>query len=169
MKLNLYNNYGVYSNQVQAKPNFTGNSVKMVKDLKLANLYGTEVLGKVKLNDELVDVTHTANEFFTLNKNGKMLGFMYMSPRMYEGKTCYSCGELRNESDLKGVGTKLMQIGLKAHKDTGKTGEFRVHDVLMEAEEFYEKLGFVEDTKRAEQWYLPFENEHILENYNGGL
>lgn len=173
MNLNIYNNYNNYNllsaSRTQSSTNFKANSIKMVKDLKLANLYGTDTLGKVKLKDELVDVTHTGNEFFTLNKDGKMLGFMYMSPRMYNGKTCYSCGELRNDSDKKGVGTKLLQIGLKAHKDSGKTGEFRVHDVLLEAEEFYEKLGFVEDVNRAEQWYLPFENEHILEKYNGGL
>lgn len=170
MNLNIYNNYKLLSaSRTQSSPNFKANSVKMVKDLKLANLYGTDILGKVKLNDELVDVTHTANEFFTIKKDGKTLGFMNLSPRMYNGKTCYSCGELRNESDVKGVGTKLMQIGLKAHKDSGKTGEFRVHDVLLEAEDFYEKMGFVEDLKRPEQWYLPFANEHILENYNGGL
>lgn len=151
------------------KPSFCASPVKMVKDMKLSNLYGTEILGKVKLNNELVDVSHTGNEFFTLKKDNKTLGFMVLSPRMYDGKTCYSGAELRNESDIKGVGTKLMQIGLKAHKDSGKTGEFRVHDVLLEAEEFYEKLGFIEDSKRPEQWYLPFENEHILENYNGGL
>ena len=148
---------------------FTSNPIKMVKDLKLANLYGTDVLGKVKLNNELVDVLHSANEFFSLRKGNKSLGYIVLVPRMYGGKTCYSGSELRNLSDEKGVGTKLMQIGLKAHKDSGKTGEFRVHDVLLEAEEFYEKLGFVEDLNRPEQWYLPFENEHILQNYNGGL
>lgn len=161
-----------YQNNTSARQtnlSFTSNPVKMVKDMKLANLYGTSVLGKVNLNGKLVDVTHTGNEFFTLNKNGKSLGFLVLVPRMYNGKTCYSGSELRNLSDEKGVGTKLMQIGFKAHKDSGKTGEFRVHDVLLEAEEFYEKLGFVEDVNRSEQWYLPFENEHILKNYNGGL
>lgn len=148
---------------------FRASPLKLVKDLKLSNLYGSDILGQIKLNGELIDVSHAGNEFFSLRKNNKSLGFMVLSPRMYEGKTCYSCGELRNESDVKGVGTKLMQIGLKAHKDSGKTGEFRVHDVLLEAEEFYEKLGFVEDVKRPEQWYLPFENEHILKGYNGGL
>ena len=55
MNLNIYNNYNLLSaSRTQSSINFKANSVKMVKDLKLANLYGTDILGKVKLNDEFV-------------------------------------------------------------------------------------------------------------------
>lgn len=148
---------------------FKSGTEKIAKDTKFSNLYGTGNLGKTLLNGEYVDIIHSSDIFFTLRDGERFLGYITLSPRMYDGKTCYSCGELRNNSDKKGVGVKLLQVGLKAHKDSGKTGEFRVHDVLLEAEDFYEKLGFVEDLKRDEQWYLPFENEHILTEYNGGL
>ncbi len=148
---------------------FKGSPVPMVKDVKLANLYATFIVGKVKLGQELFYVNQASNEFFSILKRGKSIGYIVLVPRMFEGKTCYSCSELRNLSNIKGVGTKLLQIGFKAHKDSGMTGDFRVHDVLYEAEDFYAKLGFKEDLKREQQWYLPKENEHILETYNGGL
>jgi hypothetical protein len=142
---------------------------KLIKDVKLSNLYGTFDVGKVKMNGKTFDVQTTGGQYFGIKDGKKTLGNIIMSDRMYDGKTCLSVAEVRNLADEKGVGTKLMQIAYKAHKDSGKTGEFRAHDVILEAEEFYQKLGFIEDPKRAEQWYLPFENEHILENYNGGL
>lgn len=141
----------------------------MVNDVKLANLYGSSTLGKVNIGKELFDVSQSSNEFFAIHRNNRCIGHIVLVRRMFAGKTCYSCSELRNISDIKGVGTKLLQIGLKAHKDSGMTGEFRVHDVLYEAEDFYAKLGFREDVKREQEWFLPKENEHILETYNGGL
>ena len=99
----LYNkpNNLPYYNTNFNKVKFCSSSVKMVKDIKLANLYGTSILGKVKLSDGFADVSHASNEFFSLRKDNKTLGYIAMSPRMYNGKTCYSAGELRNESDYK--------------------------------------------------------------------
>jgi len=142
---------------------------KMVKDINLARLYGASNLGKIEINGKIFDIKNTSSEYFSISDKIKQLGYIAMTNREYNGKSCYSVAEISNFSREKGLGTKLMQIGYKSHKDNGKTGEFRVHDVAIEAEEFYEKLGFIEDPKRAEQWYLPFENEHILEQYNGGL
>ncbi|MDD3419594.1 MAG: GNAT family N-acetyltransferase [Candidatus Gastranaerophilales bacterium] len=165
-----------YHSLAYAAPSFSGRTdgvekvaEKLISEIKLANIYGTEDIAKVRIKDKLYDVHTTGGEYFSIKDNKNSLGFMIVVPRMYEGKTCYSVAELRNETGPGGLGTKLMQIGLKAHKDSGKTGEFRAHDVLLEAEEFYEKLGFIEDPKREGQWFLPKENEHILQNYKGGL
>lgn len=141
------------------------NNTNAVKDVVLKNLYSTNNIGKLKVFDKFCDVQSVGMEHFSINEGNKQIGFLIQVPRMYEGKNCYSVAELRNLTDKEGngIGTKLLQIALKCNKDSGMTGELRAHDVLLEAEEFYEKLGFVEDTKRPGQWYLPKENEHILE------
>ncbi|MEI8377680.1 MAG: GNAT family N-acetyltransferase [bacterium] len=168
IKFNTYK-YQIPSKNPVAFSGKLDSAEKMVKDIKLSNLYGTSDLGKVKINGKTFDVQSVGENYFSINDKKKQLGFIITSNREYNGKTCCSVAELRNMSEENGIGTKLMQMAYKAHKDSGKTGEFRAHEVLLEAEEFYEKLGLVEDTKRAAQWYLPFENEHILEQKYGGL
>lgn len=161
--------YQAYSQKPQ---NFSGklpNAEKMAKDIDFSDLYGTQNLGKLELNGKKFDVQTVGGEYFGIKNGEEILGYIISTNRQYHNKSCYSVAEIRNHSTEKGIGVKLMQIAFKAHQDAGKTGEFRAHDVIISAEGFYEKLGMIEDPKYEGVWYLPKENEHILENYNGGL